>query len=106
MTVREYITGKFTPFGISLSDADYADVSLRVDLDAVFSEDNRKDVYRQLAECVIPQLLIRPKSVSENGFEIQNCDVNALMQYYTWLCAEADIENKIGSSITDRTDIW
>ena len=105
MTVREYITGKFKPFGIGFSDADFADISASVDINSPFTGDNRKEVYRQLAECVIPQLLLRPKSVDENGFAI-SWDIDALMKYYEWLCATAEIEPVLGSSIIDVTDIW
>ena len=106
MTVKEYIIGKFSIFGITFSDADFADISLKVNLSDIFSDDNRIEVLRQLAVCVIPQLLLRPKSVSENGFTITSFDVNSLMKYYAWLCAETGLEDKLSSSITDITDTW
>jgi len=106
MTVQEYIIDKFKIFGIAFSDADFADISLKVDLNATYSGDNRLDVYRQIAVCVIPQLLLRPKSVNEHGFSIETFDLKALLQYYAWLCAETGLEDKLSSSIIDKTDTW
>ena len=105
MTVREYLTGKFGSFGIKFTDADFADISASVDLSATFTENNRLKVYKQLAEFVIPQLLLRPKTVSENGFTI-SYDNDALMKYYAWLCQMAGVENVFASSIVGRSDMW
>jgi len=105
MTVKEYIVSKFGGFGITFSDADFADISTSVDLNDPFSEENRIVVFTQLAKFIIPQLLLRAKSVSENGFTI-SWDNDALMKYYAWLCELTGVENRLGSFIDDISDNW
>lgn len=106
MSVKEYITSKFQQFGIQLSDADITDISLVVDPDEEYNEDNRNDVYKSFTD-IIPQYLLRAKSVSENGFSI-SWDNEALLRYYSWLCKQLDIDDNLNnmSSITDITDHW
>ena len=105
MTVKEYITSKFQQFGIKLSDADLADISANMDINSTLTDENRKKAYKLLAEHVIPQLLLRPTSVSEKGFTI-SWNMDALMKYYAWLCEMAGIEPVGLSTIRDMTDIW
>ncbi len=107
MTVKDYITSKFQTFGIELSEADLADISMTVSLTDEFTQDNKNDVYLALVGSVIPQLLLRPKSISESGFSI-SYDNDALLKYYAWLCNELGIEDTLNdiSKISDASDIW
>lgn len=107
MTVKDYITSKFQPFGINLSEADLIDISMTVSLDDEFTADNKNDVYKALAISVIPQLKLRPKSIGEQGFSI-SYDTDALLKYYAWLCNELGIEDALNdvSKISDASDIW
>lgn len=107
MTIKEYIVSKFQQFGITFSDADIADISLSVDIESEFSKENRNAVYLALVKTVIPQLLLRAKSISENGFSI-SWDNDALLKYYSWLCNELGIEDTINSKskISSGTKRW
>lgn len=107
MIIKEYIKSKFQQFGITLSDADLVDISLSVDLGEELSKENRNSVYLALVKTVIPQLLLRAKSVSENGFAI-SWDNNALLKYYSWLCNELGIEDTLSriSKISNGTNRW
>lgn len=107
MTIKDYITSKFQTFGINLSEADLADISITVSLTDEFTQDNKNDVYLSLVGSVIPQLLLRPKSISESGFSI-SYDNDALLKYYAWLCNELGIEDTLNdiSKISDASDIW
>ena len=105
MTVSEYVTGKFGQFGITVTDADLADISTVVNIGSTYTEDSRMAVYRSLVQFVIPHLLLRPRSVNEHGFGA-TWDNEALMKYYAWLCELTGEENVLGSSITDISEIW
>ena len=106
MTVKDYITSKFQSFDIELSEADLVDISLTVSLTDGFTQDNKNDVYLAITK-FIPQLLLRPKSISESGFSI-SYDNDALLRYYAWLCNELGIEDNLNevSKISDASDIW
>ena len=93
MTVKDYITNKFQTFGINLSEADLIDISMTVSLDDELTADNKNDVYMALAISVIPQLMLRPKS---------------LLKYYAWLCKTLGIDDVLNdvSRITDASDLW
>jgi len=107
MTIKDYITSKFQTFGINLSEADLADISMTVSLTDEFTQENKNYVYLALVGSVIPQLLLRPKSISESGFSI-SYDNDALKNYYAWLCNELGIEDTLNdiSKISDASDIW
>lgn len=107
MTIKDYITSKFQSFGIELSEADLVDISMAVSLTDEFTQDNKNDVYLAIVKNVIPQLLLRPKSISESGFSI-SYDNDALKNYYAWLCNKLGIEDNLNdvSKISDASDIW
>lgn len=106
MTIRDYIVSKFQSFGISMSEADLFDISMDVDLDDKITDANRLDVLRSIALSVIPQLLLRAKSISENGFTI-SWDNDALLKYYAWLCNLLGIEDTLNrSAVRDITNMW
>ena len=107
MTIKDYITSKLQTFGIKLSEADLEDISMTVSLTDEFTQENKNDVYLALVGSVIPQLLLRPKSISESGFSI-SYDNDALLKYYAWLCNELGIEDTLNeiSKISDASDIW
>lgn len=108
MTVKEYITSKFQQFGITLSDADLADIELSgVNLDDELTEENKAAALTVMVKSIIPTFLLRAKSVSENGFTI-SWDNDALMTYYTWLCSDLGIEDTLTGvrQIVDITHYW
>lgn len=107
MTIKDYITSKFQTFGINLSEADLIDISMTVSLDDELTVDNKNDVYMALAISVIPQLMLRPKSIGEQGFSV-SYDKDSLKEYYAWLCKTLDIDDELNdiSRITDASNLW
>jgi len=106
MTIKEYITSKFQTFGVNLSEADLVDISMIVNLDDEATGDAIGKALKAMAIHVIPNLLLRAKSISENGFSI-TWDNEALLKYYSWLCEHLginDILNK--SSVSDKSNMW
>jgi len=107
MTIRDYITSKFQSFGIVLSEADLAEISLSVDLDAEYVNDNRKEVYMALATVLIPFLLLRPTTINEQGFSV-SYDRESLLRFYAWLCSWLGIDDVLNEKvrIIDCSNLW
>jgi len=114
MTIKEYISQKFAPFG-SLSEAQLFDMSMNggFGLDDEYEESNTRAVGIAMISA-IEELVFSPKvkSVSENGFSI-SWDFDSLGRYYLWLCRHwgvtpnDDALDILGiSMIINRTDIW
>lgn len=105
MTIGEYITQKFSTFGITLPEADLLDVTMSgLDLNAEVNEDNIRKVNISIAG-LIPQILALPESVNESGFSI-SWDKDSLRKYYYILCDQLGIENQLTSYIEDISEIW
>ena len=103
MTIEDYIKGKFQSFGIQLSKADLWDVSLNGD-DELTTE-NKREVEIAIAG-FIPQLLLRPQSISENGFSA-SFSTQSIEDYYAFLCKQYGLENNLNtSSISDASNLW
>lgn len=105
MTVREYITGKLSNFGINISESDFVDIYTIVDPDSDITPDTRLYALRAIAIMIIPQLLLRAESISENGFSM-SWDKDALLKYYAWLCNELGIDNTLTGTVKDITALW
>lgn len=73
---------------------------------AELSSENKRDVEIAIAG-FIPQLLLRPKSVSEGGVTI-SFDTQAIKDYYAFLCKKYDLKDTLNgiSIISDASDIW
>lgn len=86
MKAVQYIKDKIGAFGIPVSEADLIDVKLKAgitDEDKV-TEDNNVAVAYGLS-LLIPQLLARPRSISEGGVSV-SWDTKGLRDYYSLLC--------------------
>lgn len=105
MTVKDYISSKLNGFGIHLSEADLIDVSLIVPLDSEITPETRILALQAIATQVIPHLLLRANSVSENGFSF-SWDIDGLLRYYAWLTAELGLDDVLSGSIKDVTKLW
>ena len=95
MTVKEYITSKFQSFGIQLSEADLFDVYTASGLSETteINGDNINLVNLGIIS-FIPAFLLKPKSVSENGFSM-SWDENGVKDYYSFLCDKYGMEDKL-----------
>lgn len=103
MIISDYIKKKFQPSGITLSEADLFDIWPE-NIDAELTTVNKDSVEIAIAE-FIPQLLLRPKSISEGGYSV-SWDVQAIKDYYSFLCKKYTLDDLISSSISDASDIW
>lgn len=105
MIISDYIKKKFQSSGITISEADLFDICPE-NGSAELTSENKGEVEIAIAG-FIPQLLLRPKSFSENGISI-SWDTKSIMDYYAFLCKKydlADILNDI-STISDASDNW
>lgn len=103
MTITNYIKSKFQTFGISMSEADLFDIWPDGG-DENITADNKGEVEKAMAG-FIPQLLLRPKSVSEGGVSF-SYDTNAISEYYAFVCKKYELEDVLSSRIIDKTDTW
>jgi len=100
MTIKDYITSKFQPFGVNISEADLADIALSgIDVDSELTNDNRNAVYLSIVLFIIPQLLLRAKSISESGFSV-SFDTKDILQYYAWLCKQLGVKDELNQKPT------
>ena len=84
MLVTDYIKKKFQSFGIQMSEADLFDVWTAENEDDEISSENKEDVELAIVG-FIPQLLIRPTSISEGDYKV-DFNVQAMKDYYAFLC--------------------
>lgn len=99
MTVNDYIGQKFQTFGIQLSEADLLDMCLSANVSGwdEMTPENHAHVHVSIAR-FIPSLLLRATSVSESGFSF-SWNVEGIKDYYSFLCGEYNLPNKLGSKI-------
>ena len=104
MIISDYIKKKFQTFGITMSEADLFDIWPEGISDELTTE-NKGEVELAMAG-FIPQLLLRPKSMSEGGYRV-DFDVQAIKDYYSFLCKKYELEDLLSkSSISDASDNW
>lgn len=86
MKATQFITQKLGSFGISVSEADLLEVKQRAGLsyDSEATEENMPSIAYGMS-ILIPQLLARPKSISEGGVSV-SWDTKGLRDYYSLLC--------------------
>lgn len=95
MKAVAYITEKLSAFGISVSEADLLDVKTAAgitDTDEVTEELMPSIAYG--LTLIIPQLLARPKSISEGGVSV-SWDTQGLLRYYSLLCKNYGIADEL-----------
>ena len=83
MTVNEYISQKFQPFGINLSEADKLDMCLSANISG---EDEK----------FIPSLLLRATSISESGFSM-SWNIQGIKDYYSFLCKQYGLKDELSN---------
>lgn len=107
MTASDYIKQKLQAFG-KLSEAELLDIVLDsgLDSDKELKDEEFENVNIAIAK-FIPSLLLRPKSVSEDGISF-SWDFDALKDYYAYLCRKYDLTDELNeiSSITDASNEW
>ena len=103
MIISDYIKKKFQSSGITLSEADLFDI-FPEGSEAVLTTENKDEVEIAIAG-FIPQLLLRPKSISENGISL-SWDVQSIKDYYSFLCKKYELDDSLISTISDASDRW
>lgn len=97
MTIGDYITQKFQSFGITLSEAELLDVSHYSGLNT--GDEANDEVYDKMLMAIariIPSLMMRATSVSENGFSM-TWDISGLKAYYSYLCKQYGFMDEINT---------
>jgi hypothetical protein len=86
MTLDKYISDKFRKYGVKMSESDLSGIVLGAGLSGEdeLTNENLTKVNVGIAK-FIPELLLRPTSVSEGGFSM-SWDINGVKEYYSYLC--------------------
>lgn len=85
MTNKDYLKQKFASLGFSFSEADLLDMGIK---NADNEADN--DTYKAFIS-FIPQLLLRPQSVSEGGTSISRASKEDIISFYKNECKKLGI---------------
>ncbi len=91
MTKREYLTSKLASVGITLTDADLLDMKIS-DAD---SEVNDVDTLYIKFIQFIPNLLLRPKELSEGGTTISRPAKADIVAFYSRECRRLGLNNEM-----------
>lgn len=95
MKAVQFISDKVKAFGISISEADLVEVKLNTGL--TDESDVTEDIMPTVAyglTFIIPQLLARPRSISEGGVSV-SWDTKGLRDYYSLLCKQYGIKDEL-----------
>lgn len=114
MTIREYISGRFSEMGLTVSEADFADIMAGgLDIEGTYDG----SVTREVGVALIPfiaEYVMKPKTkaVSEGGVSV-SWEYGDLVKWYMWLCKrygitpDDDLLALSGiSTLTDISDRW
>ena len=114
MTVREYISGRFSEMGLSVSEADFADLMADgLDVDRDYDASTTREVGVALIP-FIAEYIMKPKTkaVSEGGVSI-SWEYGDLAKWYLWLCKKFGItpDDEIlalsgVNTLKDISDLW
>lgn len=97
MTVNEYISQKFQPFGINLSEADLFDMCLNSKISG--EDEMDEDCYGRVSVAIakfIPSLLLHATSISESGFSM-SWNIQGIKDYYSFLCKEYGLKDELSN---------
>ena len=92
MEIKEYIRQRFGAFGIQLSDADLLSISME---QGKVTQDNISRIEVAIVR-YIPNLLLRPNSISESGFSM-SWDKQGMKDFYSIKCKEYGLEDLLNS---------
>ena len=92
MEIKEYIRQRFGAFGIQLSDADLLSISME---QGEVTQDNISRIEVAIVR-YIPNLLLRPNSISESGFSM-SWDKQGMKDFYSIKCKEYGLEDLLNS---------
>lgn len=99
MTINDYIKGKFSSFGVALSESDLFDILVSSGL---YGEDEmNNESYRLLSIGIIkftPSLLARPTSLSvdENGHsKSKSWNIDGIKAFYSMLCKQHGLKDEL-----------
>lgn len=100
MTVNDYIQQKFQSFGIQLPKADLLDI---VEDAGIKDGEVERDSSNKVCICMamakfVPSLLLRATSISEGDVSV-SWNIQGIKDYYSFLCSEYNLPNKLGSNI-------
>lgn len=102
MTVNDYITQRFSSFGVQLTQADLLDMA--AGLDGGDEAKKHKDKLSVAIARFIPSLLARATSVSESGFSM-SWNIQGIKDYYSYLCRLYGLKNDLDTDSAEVTFI-
>ena len=104
-TITEFITAKFTKYGIniSVSELEYLGISFGFDPTETLTVSNTEKAKLSIAS-MIPEILLMP-NISEGGYSISH-NYPGLKDYYSMLCDELGIENKLIPKVRNLSNRW
>lgn len=107
--IGDYITGKLTKFGVSITPEDVSISLMLADLtsDDLYTKDNYLQVETIIVN-MIPELLLRPdKSQGDASIKF---DKSGILNYYRLKCGQLGIPNQIDGgdnfTVTALNDVW
>lgn len=96
MKVSDYIKGKYADMGISMSDTGILGVIISSNLnpEESVSSDNFRDIEIAFIKS-IPEIILRPQSISELGVSISRASTEDIIAYYRSQCRKYSIKDEI-----------
>jgi hypothetical protein len=93
MTKKNYISQRFSSVGLRLTEADLIDLNI-TDIDADVNSENQNELYA-LFVSKIPQMLLRPASISEGGISITRANKTDIEAFYSSECNRLGLKNEL-----------
>lgn len=96
MKISDYIKGKYSDMGISISEAGLLSIIVGAELnpEESVSPSNFRDVEIAFIRS-IPDIILRPRSISELGVSISRASTDDIIAYYRSQCRKYSIEDEI-----------
>lgn len=93
MTKKEYLKQRFASIGIQLTEADLLDMNIH-NPDDTLQSGEQNDLYISFVK-FIPQMLLRPASVSEGGTSLTRANKEDITAFYANECQRLGLKNQL-----------
>ena len=104
-TISVFIKAKFEKFGVNISDSEIEFAGLNFGFDPTEELTVSNTTSAKLAiVSMIPEMLLIPNK-SEGGYSI-SMNNPGMKDYYSFLCDELGIENKLIPKVRNRSNHW
>ncbi|MFJ1411697.1 DUF6706 family protein [Capnocytophaga canimorsus] len=93
MTKKNYLKQRFASIGIQLTEADLLDMNVQ-NPDDELQTNQQNDLYIAFVK-FIPQILLRPTSISEGGTSISRANKDDITAFYSNECSRLGLKNEL-----------